>query len=132
MGDLTKNLSRHEFACKCGCGFDTVDFDLPPLIQGAVDYFQEIHPECDIRVTINSGCRCEKHNEAEGGSDGSYHLKAKAADIVIYDQRFGKNIFSDLVADYFELKYPNSKGIGRYIGRTHIDSRATKGRWDMR
>ena len=132
MGDMTRNLSRREFACKCGCGFDTVDFDLPTLIQGAVDYFQEVNSEYDIKVTINSGCRCEKHNKSEGGSKGSLHVKAKAADIVIYDRRFGKDIHADLVADYFENKYPNSKGIGRYVGRTHIDSRNTKARWDMR
>ena len=32
MGDLTKNFSRSEFACKCGCGFDDIDLVLQSVI----------------------------------------------------------------------------------------------------
>ena len=126
MGDISRNLSRHEFACQCGCGFDTVDFGLPPAIQGAVDRFQDKYPDKKISVIINSGSRCEKHNKAVGGSDKSQHLFGKAADIVI------AHVHADEVADYFERTYPQSHGVGRYIGRTHIDDRAAMARWDNR
>ena len=33
MGDLSENFSRHEFACKCGCGNDTVDAELIRVLQ---------------------------------------------------------------------------------------------------
>ena len=39
IGYLTNNLSRYEFACQCGCGFDTVDFELAIVIQDGCDYF---------------------------------------------------------------------------------------------
>ncbi len=132
MGDLSKNLSRTEMACQCGCGFDTVDFDLPSLIQDCVNYFKALHPEKDIRVRINSGSRCKKHNAEIGGGMKSQHLYGKAADIVIYDRKSGENIHADKVAEYFEGTYPDSNGIGRYLGRTHIDCRAVKARWDVR
>jgi hypothetical protein len=28
MGDVSKNLSRSEMACNCGCGFDACDIEL--------------------------------------------------------------------------------------------------------
>ena len=62
MGDLTKNLSRKEFECECGCGFDTVDFELASIIQEAVDYFTWAYSE-DVYVIITGGNRCVEHNE---------------------------------------------------------------------
>jgi hypothetical protein len=41
-------------------------------------------------------------------------------------------VHDDKVADYLEEKYPDKYGIGRYIGRTHLDIRKTKARWDNR
>jgi len=130
MGNLTTNLSRSEFACKCGCGFDTVDIGLPGIIQAAVNHFQEKNPGMRIQVRINSGNRCAEHNKVEGGSDGSWHVKSRAADIVIYDGISGTYIIASKVADYFDFTYPDSHGIGRYHGRTHIDNRKSKARWD--
>ena len=66
-GDLTKNFSTAEFLCKCGCGADRVSKPFLWKLQYARDL-------ADIRFTITSGCRCEQHNKAEGGSEGSDHL----------------------------------------------------------
>lgn len=126
MGNISKNLSRHEFACQCGCGFDTVDFELAQVIQDSADHFAEELGVEKVSVAINSGCRCEAHNAAEGGSKGSKHKLGIAA-----DYRIG-GVTADAVADYLEKKYPNKYGIGRYNGRTHVDVRAGKARWDMR
>ena len=62
MGDLTKNLSRKEFACKCGCGFDTIDFMTVTLIQDSVGYFTKKY-NSKIKVKITGPNRCKKHNE---------------------------------------------------------------------
>lgn len=126
MGDISKNLSRREFACQCGCGFDTVDFELAQVIQATADHFAKKEGLPRVSVFINSGCRCEKHNAAEGGSEGSKHKLGIAA-----DYRIGDVTASD-VADYLEKTYPDKYGIGRYNGRTHIDVRSGKARWDMR
>ena len=126
MGNVSKNLSRSEFACSCGCGFDTVDFELAQVIQDSADYFAKELGVPRVSVFINSGCRCDKHNAAEGGSVGSKHKLGIAA-----DYRIG-SVTADAVADYLEKKYPDKYGIGRYVGRTHLDIRASKARWDMR
>lgn len=76
MGTVSKNFSRSEFACKCGCGFDAVD---PRLITG----LQALRDLADRPITINSACRCETHNKHVGGASRSYHKQGKAADIVI-------------------------------------------------
>ena len=75
MGDLTKNFSRSEFACNCGCGFDKVDPRLPPMCQTIRDAMGQA-------IRINSGCRCEKHNQAAGStSKDSPHTHGWAADL---------------------------------------------------
>jgi hypothetical protein len=44
-----------------------------------------------------------------------------------------KDVHADDVADYLESKYPSKYGIGRYVGRTHVDVRSDKAyRWDYR
>jgi len=72
MGDLTKNFSWSEFACRCGCGLRLIS----PFI---VDTLQEIRTEYGKSIEINSGVRCEKHNKEEGGKEDSEHLPQIAA-----------------------------------------------------
>lgn len=78
--DLSKNFSRYEFACKCGCGFDRVNPRLVHLIQ-------EIRDEIGEPVVIYSGCRCAKHNMAVGGVVDSAHTTGEAADIYVDGMR---------------------------------------------
>ncbi len=139
MGDLSKNLSRHEFACRCGCGFDVVDSELVTVLQTTAQYFLNrvtIPDVIGISITINSGCRCYQHNKDEGGSKSSRHMQGDAADFKIkYRMKDGtkKQINPDKVAAYLEAKYPDKFGIGWYKGRTHIDTYSFgKRRWDMR
>ena len=126
MGDLTKNISRSEMACKCGCGFDAADIQLVEAIQDCCNHFaQEQHID-KVVLTITSGNRCKEHNAKEGGAEKSQHVYGKGADFYI------RNVSAKDVADYLEGKYPDSHGIGRYSNRTHLDVRAEKARWDMR
>ena len=71
---LSEHFDSSEFACKCGCGFDTPDKKL-------IDLLQEIRTRIGKPVIINSGCRCESHNHNVGGSTRSQHVQGKAADI---------------------------------------------------
>jgi uncharacterized protein YcbK (DUF882 family) len=116
MGDLTTNFSRHEFACKCNCGFDDISLEL-------VDVLQDLREHYDKPIIINSACRCEKHNERVGGAKGSKHKEGIAADIVVS----GKS--PKVVHAYLINKYDGKYGIGRYNTFTHIDVRKTIGRW---
>ena len=145
MGDLTRNLSRHEFACKCGCGFDDINPLLPQLLQQAADYFMSQEDESivdRISIHINSGNRCPEHNESEGGSSKSRHMNGEAADFrfrYVMKERDSKGrlksraVSPTAIANYLDKKYPNQYGIGWYNGRTHFDvSRSGRRRWDVR
>lgn len=117
MGDLSKDFSRSEFACKCGCGFDTVDSELVRALQDVRNHFNS-------RVTITSGCRCDAYNKKVGGSPGSQHKLGRAADIVVHE------VLPVTVQRYLEGTYTGEFGIGRYDTFTHIDSRSNgPARW---
>ena len=80
MGDLSDNFNRHEFACKCGCGFDDVD-------DYHVEQLQEVRNITGISMTINSGCRCTEHNEDIGGAENSEHTTGEGSDVAIDNSR---------------------------------------------
>lgn len=116
MGDLSPHFDRAEFACKCGCGFDSVDMEL-------VKVLEEVREQFERPITVNSGCRCKQHNEYVGGVVKSWHLYGKAADIVVW------GVYPEYVADYLEDVYPDKYGIGRYRTFTHVDVRENRARW---
>ena len=107
MGDLNRYFSRAEFACKCGCGFDTVDALL-------LEALREVRVKFKKPVVITSACRCEEHNQSVGGSENSQHKKGRAADIVVVDTD------PSLVADFVE---DLGMSVGCYPNFTHVDSR---------
>lgn len=113
MGDLSTNFSRREFACKCGCGHDTVDAELLTVLQW-------LRWEVKARIDINSGCRCRKHNRNENGKKRSQHLFGRAADIVVDDVRPAQ------VFDLLEEQYPARLGLICYDRFVHVDSRRGK------
>ena len=133
MGDLTNNLSMSEFACPCGeCGINIVDLDLPTIIQDTRDHFNDQSIHTDIGIHINSGSRCKAHNKKVGGAANSQHLYLGAADFYLYDKVTGTRIDPDKVYEYLDDEFPNSLGLGKYKGRTHVDNRYDKAyRWDM-
>ena len=115
-----KWFKRSEFACKCECGFDTVDYELVTVMDDIREHFGQ-------PVAINSGCRCDTHNSKVGGARHSVHKTGQACDFRVID------IHADRVADYLVAMYPNKYGIGRYNGRTHVDVKSGPARrWDSR
>lgn len=121
MGDLSKNLSRWEFACKCQCGFDTVDSELVKIIQAVCNHFGS-------RVAITSGCRCLEYNrsDAVGSNDNSQHPKARAADC-LFTNATPRSVYRWLCENY-----KGKFGFGLYVdeGFVHIDTRTgAAARW---
>jgi uncharacterized protein YcbK (DUF882 family) len=112
---LNKYFNRSEFACKCGCGFDTVDAELLQHVTVVREYF-------NTPVRINSACRCESHNRKVGGSTGSLHKKGRAADITVDGVDPSK-----VVAFLDNVVSPG--GLGEYKTFTHVDSRRGAARW---
>ena len=149
MGDLTEHFSRHEFSCKCGCGFDTVDYELLMNLEELADRFMEKEPDAHrVAIHINSGNRCREHDrkikikQAQKAGrpfiekkSKSQHLVGRAADFRMeYVFENGRRkIPDDDIADLLELIYVARHGIGRYSGRTHYDTRTNgPARWDNR
>ena len=112
-------------ACQCKCGFNAVDAELVKVLEDVMDHFEEEQSERLVLI-ITSGNRCDKHNRSVGGAINSMHTKGMGCDFRIRD------IPEDEVADYLEATYPDTYGIGRYTGRTHLDVRPNPVRWDKR
>ena len=106
MGDLSEHFNRSEFACQCGCGFDTVDVGLIETLEEVRHYFM-------APVTVTSGCRCVKHNADIGGSYDSQHAKGRAADIKVQGKA------PQEVHDFLCRVHLNSCGIGLYDCRKY-------------
>jgi len=148
MGDLTANLSRSEFKCDCGCGFDTIDFELVNALQHCVTAASQRYKK-PCTIIVSGGNRCARHNtrlrelyNATGGREGansaihSQHIYGRAADFKIFLNNGKKiektQIDPEEIASWFEENYPLFS-IGRYYNRTHVDSRTNgPARWDTR
>jgi len=133
MGDLRKNFSSEEFACKCGCGLKfQADEALLDLLQFARDGLGE-------SLEILSGCRCRSHNaNTMGAVDNSWHIPRDsligpptlyAADVSYTDK--AKRTQVGILKLYCYLSQGKAKGLGLYSNRCHCDTRSTKrvARW---
>ena len=111
-GNLTRNFSRKEFACKCGCGKDDIDPKLAEMCQ-------TIRDAAGVPVRVNSGCRCAAHNAKVGGAPNSYHTQGKAADLSC---SLGANKLYELIqALYSAGKLPGLAYCLKYPSFVHID-----------
>lgn len=108
---LTTNFKVKEFRCKDGTDAILIDSTL-------VDYLQKIRDWAGNSVTINSGYRTESYNKQIGGASNSYHVKGRAADIVVS----GKTPLE--VARKAEAL--GMKGIIKYSSFVHVDTRDSK------
>jgi hypothetical protein len=53
MPKISKHFTRAEVACKCGCGFDSMDIETLKIADEARDFANE-------GITPSSACRCHK------------------------------------------------------------------------
>ena len=118
---MSPNFERSEFACQCGCGFDTVDYEL-------VQCLEKLRAHFDRPIKITSGCRCTEHNTKVGGSPktdtsmGSQHLYGRAADIQVQSV--------DPAIVYEVAVQIGFNGTGCYSTFTHCDTRDHKATWE--
>ena len=112
MGDLSQNFSRAEFACKDGCGRDTVD-------AGTLAVLEAVRTHFGLPVTVVSGHRCATHTRAVGGASSSQHLYGRAADIKI------AGVAPQAIADFLDrAPLAGRGGIGVYPTFVHVDTRS--------
>lgn len=120
---LSTHFSSSEFACFCGCGFDTVDTKL-------VDLLELIRSKAGNRavtITPKGGCRCKVQNAKSGGKPRSQHLKGTAADIKIAGM--SASDVHALVSKIHTDGLAHVGGLGKYSTFTHVDVRPTIARW---
>ena len=115
MGDLTKNFSRLEVQCPCGCGANLIN----PFL---VEKLQKVRNIIGRPIIITSGVRCEFYNASiKASMNSSYipddHGIGNAVDIACTNSK-----------DRYELveiaqKFFNRIGIsgGSYGGFVHLD-----------
>ena len=122
---MTKNFSKGEFDCKCGCTMpQEVEYNIVKL----ANQLQAIRDYVKTPIDINSAYRCKSHNQAVNGSLSSQHLLGKASDIVIrgYDPSLETHpLIEGLINEGQILQ----GGLGDYPTFTHYDIRKTKARW---
>lgn len=110
MGDLTKNFSRSEVACKgkdCCEHTAAIDYRIMQVAQKVRDFMGE-------RIDIPSGFRCRRHNATLlNSSPTSFHCVGQALDLRI-PKGYGKK---KKMLDFIR-SLPEVTGIG--IGRTYI------------
>ena len=123
---MTKNFKQSEFDCKCGC-------EMPEDVLGNItklaNQLQYVRDNVAMPININSGYRCEVHNESVGGSENSQHLLGKAADIVIEGLDPVLDTY-DYLDDLMRTGEILQGGLGMYESFTHYDIRKTKARWN--
>ena len=117
---LTKNFSRYEFDCPCGCGTQMVDPEL-------AEKLQRIRDVVGKKIKITSGYRCLKRNQDAGGGTNSRHRYGMAADWRLEDRSLNPVALGILASA------AGFGGIGIYwydgCAIVHTDTRDAKATW---
>ena len=125
---LTKNFSKSEFDCSCGC---EMPLGVLHNVQKLANQLQELRNVVGSPIKINSGYRCPDYNDnVVKGAKNSQHKLGKASDIVV------KGIEPDVTAEMLESLISDGEvlqgGLGRYNTFTHYDIRGSKARWNFK
>lgn len=112
---LSEHFQDKEFFCHC-CK-KSVDID-KRLLAG----LEKLRAMIGQPIHINSGYRCEQHNQRIGGASKSYHLKGMAADISVADMD-SRTLFA------FCEDIPEFGGLGLYRSWVHVDTRKKMTMW---
>lgn len=106
---ISQYFYRHEIACKCGCGLDTMDAHTLRI----ADQCREMVGQ---PITPSSGARCLTHNRKLGSTDNSQHVRCRAMDLPVPDPR--------ALYAWLCTTYPENFGFGLYPTFVHIDTRS--------
>ena len=107
---LSKNFTRQEIQCRCGCGANDISMDL-------IARLQEVRESLGQSMRISSGVRCRPHNHMVGGSEKSSHLvgNATAVDIACDNSRYRQKLLKAMMPVFDRI------GISGKNGFIHCD-----------
>ena len=86
--DGIQYFNREEFRCQCG-GKYCKGFPSEPE-EALVKAADQVRSHFSSPVTVSSGVRCTRHNEAVGGVSNSRHLTGKAVDFAVKGRNAGE------------------------------------------
>ena len=123
MTHYSKNFSRKELDCKCGCKTPKhIEVELTNLAYD-LEKLREAHGG---PISILSAYRCSSRNRIIGGASNSQHMYGKAADLLVPKGQQKKYVASAEKVPAFR-----NGGIGVYPnGGVHVDRRGYVARWD--
>lgn len=120
--DEIEFFDRSEFKCTCN-GKYCNGFPVEPD-EKLVRTVNQIRKHFGRAFSPNSAIRCSRRNSEVGGVSNSQHLYGTAVDISV------PGVSPADAAAYAETLLPGTGGIGIYSWGIHIDTRATKSRWN--
>ena len=106
---LTKNFSRAEMECKCGCGLYEMDVIF-------MNKYQILRDFCGFPFYLNSARRCKYWNDKIGGHFQSSHMEGLATDTRVTDKLQMRTILKYAIEIGFE-------GIGIADDYIHLDNK---------
>lgn len=74
----SEHFSRRELDCRCGC---TTPAGIEMNLTALAGHLETLRDLVAVPLTVLSGYRCPRHNEAVGGASLSQHVHGLAADI---------------------------------------------------
>lgn len=116
MGDLTKNISWAEMACKDGTPVPD------QLKENARKIANRVQTLADVlgaeKIILTSAFRTPLHNNFVGGVPTSTHLEAKAIDFYLIK---GGTVMNPQLVGHYIAKGDYDGGLGIYNNFTHLD-----------
>ena len=124
MGDLTRNFSLHEFACRDG---SQVPPELISNVTLLAENLQVLRDYIGKPIMVISGYRSPSYNTKIGGAKRSQHMVAKAGDLKVTGMH--PDDVRSAILHLIEEGKMMQGGVGRYTTFTHYDVRGRKARW---
>lgn len=122
---ITEHFRYNEPGIRCSCCNRLIIDD---LFYRHMNKIETMRQELGFPLIINSGYRCPAHNEAEGGSKNSMHMKFATDirpelenDISLYNSKL-----QSIRLKAEDLRFG---GMGEYTTFVHLDCRDKKTRW---
>ena len=121
---LSKNFNLKEFESKDG---SSTPLEITKNLQELAINLQVFRDKIGTPITINSGYRSPKHNEAIGGVRDSQHVLGFAGDLKVKGMR--PTEVHAMIENLIKEGKMKQGGLGLYPTFVHYDIRGTKARW---
>lgn len=125
--NISLNLKHKEFRCKC----TNEDCNFTLVYNPTVISFQLTRGKFGRPLKVNSGFRCQRHNEAVGGKKNSSHLRGAAIDLSC-EYLEDLDLLEKIARDFFNvvIRYETFIHCHNHIGgfngiRTDVGERIT-------